>query len=157
VTTERNVPLLLRFADCVPVLFWDEVLPAVGLAHAGWRGVAANIAAETVRVMVDRLGCRPENIWAGIGPAIGPCCYEVDADTAARVGDACPGGADICRAEGSGVMLDLPAAVRSQLEAAGIRRIEDSGICTSCSLEEFFSHRSENGRTGRFGVIIGLT
>ena len=156
VTAEPDVHLLLRFADCVPVLFFDAARGVIGLAHAGWRGVVANVAGETVRVLVERMGCRPESIWAGIGPAIGPCCYQVDSHVASAVRDGCPSGAFIGRWEDSVLMLDLPAAVRAQLEAAGVGHIEDSGLCTACRVDEFFSHRTENGQTGRFGVVIGL-
>ena len=77
-----GVYLMLRFADCVPVLLYDPVRRAVGLAHAGWRGTVACIARETVRRMVDAFGCRPADIRAGIGASIGPCCYEVGPDVA---------------------------------------------------------------------------
>jgi YfiH family protein len=156
VTTQRRVPLLLRFADCVPILLYDAVVPAVGLVHSGWQGTAANIAGQAVRVMVRQLGSRPADIWAGLGPAIGPCCYEVDAELARRVAAACPGAASITRSVGPRLLLDLPGAVRAQLQAAGVRDVEDSGVCTSCRVDEFFSHRAEAGRTGRFGVVVGL-
>jgi len=154
VTVEQGVPLLLRFADCVPILFFDAARAVIGLAHAGWRGAAANIAGQTVRTMVDRLGCRPNTIWAGIGPAIGPCCYQVEPDVVRAVGGGCPAGATISHHEGSALMLDLPGAVQAQLEAAGVGHIERSGLCTACHVDEFFSHRVENRRTGRFGVVL---
>jgi YfiH family protein len=157
VTAEQGVPLLLRFADCVPILFFDAAHAVIGLAHAGWRGAAANIAGQTVRAMVDRLGCRPHTIWAGIGPAIDRCCYRVEPEVARAVGDGCPPGATITHHQGSALMLDLPTAVQAQLEAAGVGHIERSGLCTACHVDEFFSHRVENGRTGRFGVVLGLT
>ena len=157
VTAEAGVPLLLRFADCVPVLVFDDVRGAVGLAHAGWRGVASNIAAETVRVMVQRIGSRPHQICAAIGPAIGPCCYEVDDAVAYAVSDSCPPGASVTRSEGTKLFLDLPAAVEAQLSAAGVQDVEQAHLCTACHVDEFFSHRRDRGTTGRFGVVIGMT
>jgi YfiH family protein len=156
VTDEPGVPLLLRFADCVPVLLYDPVRRAVGIAHAGWRGVAVNVVAETVRVLVERLKSDPRQLWAGIGPAIGPCCYEVSPEVLEAVGSACPPDARISRVAGNKAYLDMPMAVRSQLMAAGVGQIEDSNLCTACRVSEFFSHRIERGRTGRFGVLIGL-
>jgi YfiH family protein len=156
VTDEPDVPLLMRFGDCVPILLFDSVRRVVGIAHAGWRGLVAGIVGKTVRTMSDRLCCDPASVWAGIGPAIGPCCYEIGTDVVGDVETACPPGAKIVRHSNRRIYLDLPAAVRAQLRAAGVERIEDSGLCTACRVDEFFSHRAERGRTGRFGVIVAL-
>lgn len=157
VTDRVAVPLLLRFADCVPVLLLDPIRRAIGIAHAGWRGVAANVVAETVRTLVERLHCEPGHLWAGIGPAIGPCCYEVEPAVVEAVRSGCPPDARISRQLDGTTFLDLPGAVRAQLRAVGVGRIEESELCTACNVDEFYSHRLEDGRTGRFGVLIGLT
>jgi len=157
VTAVPDVPLLMCFGDCTPVLFFDPVRRAIGMAHAGWRGVVAGAVPATVQVMTERLGCEPADLWAGIGPTIGPCCYEVGPEVVAAVEAACPPGADIVHGVNGRVHLDLPAAVRAQLRAAGVGRIEDAGLCTACHVDEFFSHRAEHGRTGRFGVVMELT
>lgn len=129
------------------------------MAHAGWPGVVAGILGATVRSMRDAFGCRPRDVWAGIGPAIRAECYEFGPDLAERVVAACPatqGGASILVPQLDGTLhLDLIAAVRSQLNAAGVEDIEDSGICTACHTDEWFSHRAEK-KTGRFGVVLGL-
>lgn len=156
VTAEPEVPVLMRFGDCTPVLFFDPVQRVVGMAHAGWRGVVAGSVAATVRAMVQRLGCDPGDVWAGIGPTIGPCCYEVGAEVVEAVESACLPGTDVTRRVNGRLRLDLPGAVRAQLQAIGVERIEDAGLCTSCRVDEFFSHRAERGHTGRFGVVIGL-
>jgi YfiH family protein len=156
VTDTPGVPLLLRFADCVPILLYDPVRRAIGVAHAGWRGAMANVVGATVRALVERLGCEPDRVWAGIGPAIGPCCYEVEADVVAAVQTACPVDARISRQAAGRTFLDLPGVVRTQLQAAGVSWIEDSNLCTACHVDEFFSHRLERGTTGRFGVLMGL-
>ena len=77
VTDRPEVTLFLRFADCVPILLYDPRRRVVGLVHAGWKGTLLKIPAQAVRVMIDRYGCRPADILAGIGPSIGPCHYEV--------------------------------------------------------------------------------
>jgi len=156
VTAVPGVPLLLRFADCAPVLLFDPVRRVAGLAHAGWQGVAAGVVPATVQVMVERLGCHPADLWAGLGPAIGPCCYEVGPEVVAAVQVACPPGADVVRRVNGQFHLDVPAAVQAQLCAVGVREIEDAAICTACHVDGFFSHRAEGGRTGRFGVLIGM-
>jgi len=156
VTAIPSVPLLMRFGDCAPILFFDPVRRVVGMAHAGWRGVVAGVVEATVRTMTVRLGCDPADLWAGIGPTIGPCCYEVGPEVVAAVETACPPGAGVVHTVNGQTHLDLPAAVRAQLCAAGVGQIEDAGLCTACRVDEFFSHRAEHGRTGRFGVVMGL-
>jgi YfiH family protein len=156
VTDAPGLALVLRFADCVPVLFHDASKRAIGIAHAGWRGVVAGVVAATVRCLEKTWGCDSRDLWAGIGPCIGPCCYEVGRDVAEAVQGACPAGTGITRTEADRLHVDLPAAVRAQLEAAGIGQIEPAGICTACSTDAFYSHRAEDGNTGRFGVVMGL-
>jgi len=157
VTDRPEVTLFLRFADCVPVLLFDPRRRAVGIAHAGWKGTLAKIAAATVRVMTERYGSRPADILAGIGPSIGPCHYEVGPEVVAQTRTAFGAGADelLVRSNGS-YHLDLWAANARALRQAGVERIETSGLCTACRSDEFFSHRAEKGKTGRFGALIGL-
>ncbi len=157
VTDAPGAPLLMRFGDCASVLFFDPARRAIGMTHAGWRGVAAGSVPATVRTMTERFGCKPADLWAGIGPTIGPCCYEVGPEVVAAVQAACPRGTEVIRDVNGRTHLDLPGAVRAQLDASGVGHIHDSGLCTACRMDEFFSHRAEHGRTGRFGIVMGLT
>src|SRR5579863_3492906 len=77
ITQQRGVALALSVGDCPPILFYDPVQSVLGIAHAGWRGTARGMAAATVDAMCQQFACLPHNIYAGIGPSIGPCCYEV--------------------------------------------------------------------------------
>ena len=156
VTAAPGVVLSMRFADCVPVLFHDATRNVIAIAHAGWPGIVAGILGATVRTLCAEFGCHPNDVWAGIGPAIRVECYQFGRDLAQRVVAACPPGARVLSHQPDGTWhLDLIAAVKSQLEAAGVARVEDSGICTACHTDEWFSHRVEK-KTGRFGVVIGL-
>ncbi len=156
ITNEPGVFLSMRFADCAPVVLYDERQGALGLAHAGWPGVAANIVLAALRAMERAYGSRPADVWAGIGPAIRVCCYQFGADLARQVAAACPPGTLVCASQADGTChLDLIAAITSQLRAAGVQRVVDSGLCTACRVDEWFSHRVEK-KTGRFGVVIGL-
>jgi YfiH family protein len=157
ITATPGVPLMLRFADCVPILFYDPARKVVGLAHAGWRGTVAGIAQATVEAMGRTFGCRPQDMIAGIGPAIGPCCYTVGADVVQAVRQAFPGGSErLTHRAGGHWQLDLWSANQVQLAECGVGQIEVAGLCTACHTEEWFSHRATGGKTGRFGVLAGL-
>ena len=159
ITGEPNIYLLLRFADCTPLIFYDPIGNTVGLTHAGWRGTMQNAAGATVTAMINQLGCRPENIMAVIGPSIGPCCYEVGPDviSASRESFTNSTGLLIGRnGNNNHAHFDMWEANRRQLAASNVGQIIQAQICTACHTDEFFSHRAEKGRTGRFGVMIGL-
>lgn len=163
ITAAPDTPLLLSFADCTPLLFHDPVRGVVAAAHAGWRGTVADIAGATVREMVARRGSNPADILVGIGPAIGRCCYLVDEPVVAAwqalgVAD----GAVLEEVEPVGGRrqwrFDLARANRLLLEQVGVPRdqIEVAGICTSCAVDRYPSHRAEQGKAGRFSAIIAL-
>ncbi len=156
VTATPGVVLMLRFADCVPVLFYDRRQRVIGLAHAGWRGVVAGSVPATVATLTEAFGCEPGDLWAGIGPSIGPCCYEVGPEVVEEV-KASANGREPFRRVNNRVHLDLWTAVRGQLEEAGVEQVEVAELCTACRTDDWFSHRAERGKTGRFGVVIGLT
>jgi YfiH family protein len=159
ITSDPDVYLFMRFADCTPLIFYDPIRGAVGLSHAGWRGTMQNVADATVTAMVNQLGCQPPNIIAVIGPAIGPCCYEVGPEVMAAATErfADPTTLFIHRnGRANYAHFDMWEANRRQLAASGVEQTIQSKICTACHTAEFFSHRAEKGRTGRFGVIIGL-
>jgi YfiH family protein len=155
-TTTPGVALLLRFADCVPILLFDAKHRAVGVIHSGWKSTAGNIAAAAVAAFARHAGSRPSDLWAGIGPAIGPCCYEVGGEMADTITKISPEGIEVLQRRDGGLYLDLPGLVRAQLAEAGVKQITLSNICTACHVEEWFSHRAENGRTGRFGALAML-
>lgn len=156
ITDAPGVTLLLRFADCVPVLFHDPVQCVVGLAHAGWRGVAAGVALATVQAMMATFGSRPEDVWAGIGPAIGSQHYSVGVEVVEAIQAVLPPGIQAATHCEGRWMMDLPAALEAQLRAVGVMQVEQSGLCTASCVDEWYSHRAEAGRTGRFGVLVML-
>lgn len=157
ITRQRGLALTMRFADCVPIMFYDARQHAVGLAHAGWRGVAENVVAATIDALCAAFGSDPRDIWAGIGPCISVDHYRVGPEVIDAVSAAVPAAAPIVqpRPDGS-THLDLNAAVTAQLRACGVTQIEDSQLCTASRTDEWFSHRAEHGQTGRFGVVVGL-
>ena len=156
-TNEPGLPLLLRYADCVPILFFDPRHHAIGVAHAGWRGTIGKIAAKTARVMSDIFGTQPRDLIACIAPSIGPCCYAIRDDVIEQVKKAFDDSYELLTTQPDGqVHFDLWKANERQLRAAGVEQIEIAGICTADHTDDFFSWRAENAKTGRFGAIISL-
>ncbi|MDW8297717.1 MAG: peptidoglycan editing factor PgeF [Anaerolineae bacterium] len=157
VTNRRGVPLIMRFADCVPILLYDPRRRAIGIAHAGWRGTVRGIAQSVLRTMQAAYGTQPADVQAAIGPSISVERYQVGEEVVQAVAQAF-GTIDglIRRAEDGSAYLDLWEANRLALERAGVRQIEISGICTAAHTDEFYSHRAENGKTGRFAAVFML-
>lgn len=157
ITDQPKLPLTMRFADCTPILLYDPVCHAAGIVHAGWRGTVLDAAGSAVRSMQAAFGSNPADIQAGIGPSIGPERYQVGEEVVGAVRSAFGTVEGLIRraADGS-AYLDLWAANRLALERAGVGLIEIAGICTATRTDEFYSHRAERGRTGRFGAVIAL-
>jgi len=160
VTNEPGLAVAVVAADCVPILFWDPLKRAASAAHAGWRGTVAGIAASTIKAMVETFDSRPSDIRAGIGPGIGPCCYEIDAAVVEPLQAALPDVAErvVTAGRPDHWMLDLPEANRLQLLAAGLREehIEVMDLCTSCNTDLLYSQRVEGYPCGRFAAAIAL-
>ena len=158
-TAAAGVPIMLFFADCVPVLVYDPVRRAAAISHAGWKGTVARIAAKTVLAMADTFGTRPADCLVGIGPSIGPCCYEVDQPVIDALSQSfCETWQHFVVPRGDRWMLDLWQTNHAQLEEIGVPRdaIAIGGVCTSCNTALFYSHRKEKGQTGRLGALISL-
>jgi polyphenol oxidase len=146
VTDSAEVTPLVLVADCVPVAL--AAPEAVAMVHCGWRGVAAGVVERAVTAVRRLAG--DDELAAAIGPAIGPCCYEVGpevSDVFTRNGHA-----DALE----GRMLDLPHVVCRELEALGVQDVALAGVCVSCHPELFFSHRRDGGLTGRQAGLVWL-
>ncbi|RPJ23134.1 MAG: peptidoglycan editing factor PgeF [Chloroflexi bacterium] len=156
-TDQPNVTLFMRFADCVPILLHDPRNGIIGMAHAGWMGTLRDVATSTVEAMKKNYGSKPADIVAGVGPSIGPDHYEIGADVILQVMQKHGDASDLLLKSHHGkIHFNLWEANRFALERAGVGQIEVSGICTACHTEDWFSHRAEKGRTGRFGALISL-
>ena len=152
ITAGRGIAVGIKTADCVPLLFADPVRGVVGAIHAGWRGTALGIAAKAVDIFIRSFSSAPENILVAIGPAIGRCCYEVDAPVFHAFDNTDTQRYAFASGKGKGKwMLDLIAANRLQAQEAGIppQNVFAADLCTSCRRDSFFSHRGEGGNTGR--------
>ncbi len=156
-TDNPEVTLFMRFGDCVPLLFHDPKKQVVGIAHAGWMGTLRGVAGAAIAAMQERYGCKPEHIIAGIGPSIGVDHYEVGAEVVSQFKEKFPEDAErILETRNGSAHLDLWTSNYLQLKRAGVEQVEVSGVCTACHLDDWFSHRAEKGKTGRFGSLIAL-
>lgn len=155
VTNTPGVVLMVFSADCTPILLQDPVTGAVGAVHAGWRGTAAGIVKNAVEKMVSAFGCKAENIRAAIGPNIGPCCFETDADVPEAMVSALGEEAmPFIRPRGEKFYLDLKQINALWLRRSGVTDISVSRHCTACSPDLFWSHRLTKGKRGSQGGII---
>ena len=155
ITREPETALAVFTADCTPILFWDPVTGAVGAAHAGWRGTAADIAGKTVRAMAEHFGSRPGDIRAAIGPNIGVCCFQTDGDVPQAMCSALGEEAwRMIRPAGDKYYVNLKALNACFLHRAGVTNVEISTDCTACQPERFWSHRVTRGQRGSQGVVI---
>ena len=155
VTNAPGVALMVFTADCTPLLFHDPVTGAVGAAHAGWRGTAAAIGEKVVQAMVREFGSNPADIRAAIGPNIGFCHFETDADVPeailATYGNEA---AAFIERRGEKYFLDIKAINALSLRRAGVDHIEISDACTMCRPDRFWSHRVTRGQRGSQGAVI---
>jgi len=159
VTCERGIILGIFTADCVPVLMTTCDGRVACALHAGWRGVIAGIATIGIHTM-ERVGARPADVRAALGPSIGPCCFEVDAELASRFVKEIPGTARHTRDGRPGkAHMNLRGIVRDQLVEAGVPAdaIKNAGPCTRCASDRYFSRRAAaGGTTGLQMSFVGL-
>ncbi len=150
ITSHKNLPIAIRTADCVPVFLYDPTKPAIGLAHAGWKGTYKEIAYKTVERMKDVFGCKAENIQAVLGPSIQPCCYQVGEEFRQYFPN------EIIE-RSSGLYVDVTKNNYRQLIQAGVKKehIHSSGVCTCCH-SKYFSFRRDAQQAGRMISLMVL-
>jgi polyphenol oxidase len=167
ITQDTSLCIAALFADCVPLYFYDPIHQVIGLTHAGWKGTVQEIAAVTITKMRQNFASKPDDILVAIGPSIGICCFAVDEVVMNKVWELFnrdmmwkDGDKPLFQEKMNGkFMLNLQEMNRQIMIKAGIlpSHIEVSQLCTSCRTDLFFSHRKENGKTGRMAAWIGLT
>jgi len=128
ITNQRGVALGIYVADCCAVYIVDAKTPAIGLVHSGRKGTELGVVSGAITQMIERFGSNPANMTVQLSPCIRPPHYEVD----------------------------FAAEIVQQCRALGMEQIHDSGICTACNLERYYSYRAEKGRTGRMLALLGL-
>lgn len=154
ISNRPGILLAIRTADCLPILMADPRNRAVAAVHAGWRGMAHEIAPKTVQAMVERYRTNPEDLLVAVGPGIGGCCFEVGAEVATQFAQFFPDRSDL-----SGrTKIDLVVTARRQLRRNGVRvgLLATAELCTSCGADLFHSYRRDRDQAGRMLSAIGI-
>ena len=151
VTTNSNILLTLKVADCVPVFLYEPLKKIIGLVHSGWRGTVGNIVSNAIKLMQEN-GAESRNIRCFLGPAIGKCCYEVDREISQFINDEAKEKMDYDKWK-----VDLQGQIRYQLTELGVptNRIRVSKICTYES-PEYHSYRRDGENAGRMYALLSL-
>lgn len=146
---EKSLGVFLCFADCTPLIFYDERKKLAAVSHAGWKGTAAQIGVKTVNKMINTYGSIPSDIKVAVGPAISGCCYEVSEDVLLKLLSTVKDKTGLY----AGMKVDLKQVNARQLQEIGIKEIDICPYCTSCNNDLFFSYRKENGTTLRHNAV----
>ena len=156
ILTERNCAVFLNFADCTPIILYDEKQNIGAVSHAGWRGTAGNISSLTVQKMISEYNSNPRNITAVIGPAIGFCCYNVGEEVYEKLSKTVSDFSGLFEIREGRIFVDLKNINKRQLEESGIEKIDVCPYCTVHNNDMFYSYRNENGTTLRHSAVLKL-
>lgn len=151
ITNSNSIAIGILTADCVPVMLFDPIKKVIGVAHAGWKGSLLKIAEKTVLKMKEVYGTKPSDCLSALGPCIGKCCYEVSNNIIEQFKNSF--GYESKNDENK---LDLLQIIKMQLIDIGVKDISSMELCTACNLNLFYSHRAENGHTGRMISLLKL-
>lgn len=156
-TNNPDLTLMMRFADCVPVLIYDPIKRAIGIIHAGWQGTIKQIVRKSISQMCDQYGTITTDIVAVVGPSIGPDHYEVGRSVYELAIDLFGKNDEIIKNESGKYIFNLWEANEFQLRQSGVENVIQTKICTACNTDRWYSHRVESGKTGRFAALLSLT
>ncbi len=151
-TGEPGCALAISTADCAPVILYDQSKKALAAVHAGWRGTALGAPAAALAKLTELNGTKPADVWAGVGPCVGQCCYEVDEAVEKGFREGGHPWEEIATPAGEGKWrLDIARANKLALLRAGIPepQVETSGLCSVCREDLFFSYRRDGPESGR--------
>lgn len=156
-TDRPEVTLLMRFADCVPIMLYDPKKRVIGIVHAGWQGTVKQIVKHAIKTIKERYHVDPADLVAGIGPSIGPDHYAVGENVFLEASRSFGDDAErFFTHENGSLFFNLWEANGFLLESSGVTNIRYANICTACNVSDWFSHRAEHGKTGRFAAVIAL-
>jgi YfiH family protein len=148
--------VFLNFADCTPLIFYDEKQNIGAVAHAGWRGTVAKIGVLTAEKMINEFNSKLQNIKVIIGPAISLCCYNVGEDVFYQLRHTVNKFENLYEIRTGNIYVDLKNINKTQLTEFGIGKIDVCPYCTCCNNDLFFSYRKENGTTNRHSAVLKI-
>ena len=151
-----DLAIFLNFADCTPVILYDEKQNIGAVSHAGWRGTAGKIAGMTVEKMKNEYNSNPSDIVALIGPAIGFCCYDVGEEVFEKLSASVSDFSGLYEIREGKIFVDLKNINKRQLEETGVECIDVCSYCTVHNNDLFYSYRNENGTTLRHSAVLKL-
>lgn len=152
ITNIPGIPLVIFYADCVPILLFDPKEKVLACLHGGWRGTVHGIAEKGVNIMKSKFNC--SDIYAAVGPSIGPCCFETGLEVADIFNE--KGFCDFIEYRNQKAFIDLWGVNERILKNCGVKNISLAKICTVCHSDEFFSHRGCGPSTGRMALIASI-
>lgn len=156
ILTDKNKAVFLNFADCTPLVFYDEKQNIGAVSHAGWKGTAQKIGVLTVEKMVKDFGSNISDISVLIGPAISICCYSVGEEVFEQLKSTVDNFDNLYKKESGQLYVDLKNINRKQLAEIGITKFDICPYCTCCDNEYFYSYRKENATTKRHSAVLKL-
>ena len=156
ILTEKEIAIFLNFADCTPIILYDEIQNIGAISHAGWRGTAQKIAALTVQKMVNEFNSKPKDITALIGPAIGFCCYDVGEEVYEKLSKTVSDFESLYEIREGRIFVDLKNINKVQLKETGVEKIDVCPYCTVHNNDIFYSYRNENATTLRHSAVLKL-
>ena len=156
ILTNKTQAIFLNFADCTPIILYDEVQNIGAIAHAGWRGTVQKIAALTAQNLTENFNSKMENIVALIGPAIGFCCYNVGQEVYEKLSKTVSNFDGLFEIKNNEIFVDLKGINKRQLEELGIEKIDVCPYCTVHNNDLFYSYRNENGTGKRHSAVLKL-
>ena len=156
IVDSSDIAIFLNFADCTPLIFYDEKRNIGAVSHAGWRGTASRIAAKTVEKMCADFNSVPSEVSVAIGPAISFCCYNVGEEVYEQLKDSVEDFSGLSEIREGNIFVDLKRINERQLTECGVEKIDIAPFCTCCNNDLFFSYRKENGTTNRHSAVLKL-
>lgn len=156
ILTNKEQAIFLNFADCTPVIIYDNKLKIGAVSHAGWRGTAGRISAVTAEKMVNDFGSDVKNLTAAIGPAISMCCYNVGEEVYEKLKATVKDFSNLSEIRNGEIFVDLKGINARQLKEFGIDSMDICPYCTVCRNDLFFSYRKENATTNRHSAVLKL-
>ena len=169
ITNKRGITLITSHADCNALFFYDPKQQAIGLAHSGWKGTLQEIGAQIIRQMSTEFDTQPEDLIAGIGPALCQTCFEVDEDVAQKFYQKNPAWKTMAFQREIGICsetgeerrkhyIDLKSVVRETLMRSGVKpeNIHNMGLCSKCRPDLFYSYRGQKGKNGNMVSVMML-